>query len=64
MELLGLIFILGLFAWLGTTAVAIVMVVFGIIGIFTLIPEEKRPLIRSIIGGLLIAGSLLLLISI
>jgi hypothetical protein len=64
MELLGMIFIIGFFIWMGATAVVIVMIILGIIGLFTLIPDNQRHMIKPGIGLVLIAGSLLLLISI
>ena len=64
MEFIGMLFIIGLFIYLGSAAVAVLMVALGVIGILTMIPDEKKPLIKPMLGGFLIIGSLLLLISI
>ena len=64
LEFIGLMFVIGLFIYLGSAAVAVVIVALGIIGILTMIPDEKKPLIKPMLGGFLIIGSLLLLISI
>lgn len=64
MEFIGMLFIIMFFTVLGTIPVVLLFGLLGVIGIVKMVPDELTPLLKPILGCVLIVVSLAFLLTI